>query len=80
MLNFNTNRSPKDFSDPTEHAQGVPLIGRRFQTADLLLRCPNPFSQFFLREPSLFPKGNELNGKVPGFASLSEFLSKTRIF
>src|SRR4030043_983226 len=80
MLNFNTNRSSKDFSDPTQHAQGVPLIGRRFQTANLLLRCPNPLSQFFLRQPSLLAKGNELNGNVPGFASLNELLSKTRIF
>jgi hypothetical protein len=80
MLNFNENPCSKDFSDPTQHAQGMPLIGRRLQTADLLLRSPNPFSQFFLRQPNLFPKGNKLNGKVPGFASLSEFLNKTRIF
>src|SRR4030042_5291963 len=80
MLNFNTNRSSKDFSDPTQHAQRVPLIGRRFQTANLLLRCPNPLSQFFLREPGLLSKGNKLNGDVPGFAGLNEFLSQTRIF
>jgi|WetSurMetagenome_2_1015567.scaffolds.fasta_scaffold46720_2 hypothetical protein len=35
---FDMNRGAEGFCDPSEHAQGMAFVGRRFQSADLLLR------------------------------------------
>jgi hypothetical protein len=76
---FYTNRCAQSRCNPAQHAERVSLVGRRFQTTDLLLRSSHHLGEIFLRKPHFLPEGRNLERYVPGFSGRSEAGSKLGI-
>lgn len=65
--------------DPAKHAQRVTFVAGGFETADLLLRCFEPFCEILLRKPGLLAQRGDLDRYVPGLTGALKAGGKRRI-
>src|SRR5665647_105193 len=56
--------------DATQHAERVPLITGRLQSADLLLGRMKELGQLFLGKSGLLTKGSNLQRYIPGLTGM----------
>src|SRR3972149_128550 len=73
------NCGTEGLGDPSEHAQGMALVGWRFQSADLLLGRAHPFSKFLLRKAGFLSQGGQFQRNIPCLPSFFEAFGKTWI-
>ncbi len=74
------NRRAESFRDAAQHAQGVSLIGRRFEAADLLLGRAKFAGKILLRKPSLLAERGDLQSDIPSFARFFEACGEIEVF
>jgi hypothetical protein len=73
---FDSDRGAEGLGDPSEHAQGMTFVGRRFPSADLLLGRAHPFGKLLLREAGFLSQGGRLRSDIPRFPSFLKRLVK----
>ena len=73
------NRGPQGGGNPAQHAQGMALVRRRFEPADLLLRRLEFAGQFFLGNAGTFPQGGDLERHIPSFTRFFKAFCKAGI-
>lgn len=74
-----THPGMEHLRDPAEHAQRMPFITRRFEPADLLLRCLERGGELLLRQAGLFAQRGDLERDIPGLAGALETLREIGI-
>ena len=76
---FDMNRGAEGLGNPSKHAQGMAFVGRRFQSADLLLGRAHPFGKLLLRKAGFLSQGGQFQRDIPCFPGFFEAFGKTLI-
>ncbi len=79
-LEYNAHARVQDVCDSAEHTERVAFVGRRFQPADLLLRCSKQLGELHLREPGPLAQRGYLQRDIPRFTRVLKTRGEQRIF